>query len=300
MKTLCFISFNEGREKYNLIRSMLERIGCVDGLSGEGNFLCGLYQWRFDATDPHLEMLRAALAEHRIPWSERVDAVYSEDELRAAPLLNFGIDRKPIASGGPRFGTTYDLSTACPRCGTGAVQTSPLKLALAGLPKQGHLARTCIGQTLVNFQLAEALRSAGVSGLELRQTRFYRNDEPLPWWQLISSYTMPKMSSLTKGIIRDASPGWGCPSCERDMFVGTVKQPAEIGYGRSEVDPQLLPDVVQTWECFGRSVLHDDPERHLIRGFAQPLTLVKQKVYEVFRRLSVRRVRFEPVRIFDA
>ncbi len=96
-------------------------------------------------------------------------------------------------------------------------------------------------------------------------------------------------------------PGCGGPlqRCQRDMHAAKGSRPLDIVYERKLVDPEQLPDAVQTWECFGRSVLHDDPIRHLIRTVAQPLILVKPKVLDVFRENKVRHVHFEPVRIID-
>jgi len=67
-------------------------------------------------------------------------------------------------------------------------------------------------------------------------------------------------------------------------------------YSRKVVDVAALPDVVHTWECFGASVSHDDPEYDTSCGPAQPLILVKVKVFDVFRRLKVKYAEFSPVR----
>lgn len=299
MKTRVFIMTSAAVKDYVRVRRLLEAIDCLEGLEDPDSFLGPLYQRTFDAEDPKLEQLRSTLERERIKWSERVEHIYSDSEIRAAPLVDFGIDRKPLDSGGCEYGTTYDLSSACPHCGTGAVQTSPLMVALTELPKKALICDTCLGEVLVAEKLADGLREGDVSGLELRQARLYGNDEPLPWFQMISYHELPRMSQETKGIVRDVHPGFGCTVCERDVFASSGNGPVEIAYDRSEVGPDEIPDVVHTWECFGRSVIADDPVRKLVQGFASPLMLVKPKVYDIFRKLRVKRMRFWPVRFVD-
>ena len=67
---------------------------------------------------------------------------------------------------GPRCGTRYDLSNACPLCGTGAIQVSPLFLNPAGVPGKGHIFQTVDHEKLVSLQLAQALAQAGIRGVE--------------------------------------------------------------------------------------------------------------------------------------
>jgi hypothetical protein len=292
------ISFNEGKARYGFVRDLLGKAGCgEEGLAGPEQFLCGLFSRAFMESDPKLDSLRATLCDAGIRWLERREAVYTDAELRGFPFLVLTVDRKPIESGGVEYGTKYDLSGACPSCGTGAVQTSPLMLALLGLPPKALLSATCLGQILVASELAEVMKAAKLSGVELRQTRFYRNDEPLPWFQVISQHEMPKMGPATRGIVRDTSPGWGCPVCQRDMHCDMAEEPTAIAYDGCEVDPDKLPDFVHTWECFGRSVIKNDPERNLVQGFAQPRILVKPRVLDLFRKHKVRGARFQPVRV---
>jgi hypothetical protein len=60
------------------------------------------------------------------------------------------------------------------------------------------------------------------------------------------------------------------------------------------MSPRELPDIVATWECFGRSVPRDDPARELRRGYAQPLILVSPKVYQLLTKLKIRDAAFQP------
>jgi hypothetical protein len=281
-------------------------------LEPEGSILGIFYcQW-FDSTDPKLKALRTILKKEAIKWSERVEHVYSDTELRSFPLLALSVGGLAIGEGysTSSYGTTYDLSSACPRCGTGAVQTSPLMIPLKGLPKKNLACCGPDAQLLVAEPLVDALREARVTGLELRQARFYQNQELLPWWQMISHYELPKMSPQTRGVITDevdhvfeegpvkvihAMPP--CPVCRQDGRYGTPHEPMEIAYNRSDVDPTSLPDVVHTWERAGpSSMTKDDPAR---RYFAPDWMLVKPKIFDIFRELKVKKTCFDPVRFID-
>jgi hypothetical protein len=298
MKVRVSISFNEGRKKIAYVRSLLAAINCEDGLAGEDSFLCGLYGHMFDADDPRLKSLRDTLRSEGFRWTENIVHEYTDTELRQFPLLWVSLDLDPVGlERSTGFETQYDLSMACPRCGTGARQTSPLMLPLNQLPKKGDLILGPRFKFLAGPRLRQALIDADVTGLELRQALSHRNQEPLPWWQMYSEYEMPKMSKKIKNLGRETKPGWGCPVCERDMHVRTNREPLEFLYDRNSVDPQALPDIVHTWECWGRSILNDDPMRDLVRGFATPFTLVKPKVFEIFKNFKIKDMDFVPVRI---
>lgn len=293
MKKQVYVSFNEGRARYQYVRHLLKTIDCEQGLAGEGDFLCGLYGRMFDSDDPQLELLLCTLRAEGIKWSERIEHIYSDAELRSFPLLVLGVNRKEIDPYGPSHGTTYDLSNACPQCGSGAVQTSPFYAPAKSFPKSGMI---CYASTEVFAAeaLADGLRRAETTGLELRQVQSSRDNVPLPWWQMIPRSTMPKMSGNTKGITRSEKPP-PCPVCQRDGHYHTVKEPMEIIYNSTDVLLDSLPDVVQTWECFGVSGI--DRENFRRSRFAAPAILVKPRVFDIFRKLKGKHAHFAPVRI---
>jgi hypothetical protein len=201
------------------------------------------------------------------------------------------VERNEIDPFGPSHGTTFDLSSACPRCGTGAVQTSPFYGPAKSFPKTGLICASST-ETFVAEPLADALRRAETTGLELRQARSHREHEPLPWWQIVPRFTMPKMSQATKGIVHDQKLP-PCPQCGRDGHYHTASEPEQIAYASADVEADELPDVVQTWECFSRSGI--DPDDFRRSRFADPAILVKPGVFDIFRRMKVKHARFQPV-----
>ena len=290
MKTKVYVSFNNHGRPWSRIREILEAARCHD-LVEEGPSVFG-YGAKFLEPSPELARLRAELTKEGLSWGETREHVYTPSELKKAPLLWLSVTTAPKGMGGPTYGTQYDLSHACPQCGTGAVQTSPLILKASEIPKKGAIFQTLDSDILVSPDLARALRDAGVTGLELREARSYKTGEPLPWLQLISTTELPPMAPATKGFLREDP----CPRCGRDGYFGSREVPLEPVYSRGQVAPDDLPDVVHTYEHFGNSGLRNPLENS---HFAQPLLLVKPMVMEIFRQENVRGVHFDPVKIVE-
>ncbi len=308
MRERVFVSFSVGSAR-KVMETVLHRAGCPELMPENSLSFLDRHNWlfgqTFDADDPRLAALVRCASEQGIRVKQRRAMVYMDDELRTFALVSLGIECNALEGSGPELGTKYDFSKSCARCGTGAVQTSPLRVPLSGLPKKQLACLGPDGEILVAQDLMEALISGGLEGIELRQVLFYRNDESLPWWQIISRYEMPKMSPDTRGIITDevdhvmdggmvirALPP--CPICRRDGHYATTAEPMQIAYRRSDGDLKTFPDVVHTWECFGRS--RWEPEKPEVCGVAAPLILVTPNVFDIFRRLKVKRARFTPVR----
>jgi rRNA maturation protein Nop10 len=296
MKARVSVMFNSRDRPWPVVRRILEDAGQLDLARRGPNPYANNYNATFAADTPELARLRTALTEEGLTWLERREHLYTEAELWAAPLLELIVRVAEKGRGGPTYGTQYDLSQACPQCGTGAVQISPLVLAPVEIPKTGAIFQTFHSEMLVAPMLAQALKEAGVTGLTLGEVRS-KAGRPLPWVQLLSTTELPPMAPQTRGIIRGTGPDSPCPGCGRDGYFHTTKWPSEIAYATSQVTPDPLPDVVHTYERFGRSWLREPFEQS---RFAQPLLLVKPKVYDIFKRQKVRRVEFHPVRLVDS
>ena len=292
MKTKVHLSFNTEQRPWSFITKLFSDTGCQAMAPAGPNFL-NFYSVDLDESDPRLQRFQEALSNSRIEWLQRRDHIFTAVELEAAPLLCLmvlSVERGPI---GAEYGTEFDLSGACPQCGTGAVQTSPLYLKPYETPKRRAIFQTYDHTKVVSTELAQALTEARVTGLELRRARSYRTLADLPWFQLIAETELPPMSPSSEGILRE-NP---CPTCGRDGYFGNLWEPAEIEYLSSQVALDTLPDVAHTYECFGNSMLRVPFTRSI---FARPLLLVKPKVLRVFREQKVRKVKFIPVRIVES
>lgn len=296
MRERHFISFNIPREDAERIRGALAIVNCEQWMRPSPSER-GLpsFEHIFDGKDPRLAAMLDLLRRENICPFEWIERVYTDADLRLAPLLRVLVRRKEIDAGGPSHGTTYDLSTGCPKCGTGAVQTSPFYAPASAFPKTGLICASST-EVFVAAAIADALRSSKVTGIELRQVLSSPKREPLPWWQVIPESTMPTMSPESKGIIHsEGLPP--CSECQRDGHYSTVKEPEQIVYSGLKITADSLPDVVQTWERFGRSWI--DCENFRDSRFAEPVILVKLKVLDIFRGLKVKHACFAPVRIIE-
>ena len=289
MKTRIHIFFNFESKYFPLVQKIFRKIGRHDlADSPKKEFGYGL---TFEDEIRAKEFI-SELSKYKFTPLVRKEYIYSVKELEAAPLLCMIISAEQ-GEGGPRYGTKYDLSNACKKCGTGAIQTSLLYLNPSEIPRKG-IFQTLDGEYLVSGEVSEALQEAGVTGLELRHVVSYRGGKPLPWFQMISDVELPLMDSSTRGVIR--SDPKGCDLCGKDGYFHSAKVPLEIAYKKADVDVDNLPDIVHTYEHFGISGFYKPAEE---RGLASPMILIKPRVMRIFKSQKVRNVEYLPVKIID-
>ena len=218
---------------------------------------------------------------------------YTINELRSFPLLRFIVNTAPKGDGGPRYGTKYDISEACPQCLSGAEQISPLILNATGISLKKSVAQTYSHEILVSPELAQAFQDEKVTGLKMLEV-ISRKGAKLPWFQLLSDYELPPMSLSSIGIIRSTSE-WGqapCTRCGRDGYFDTHKISSEIHYDKSRIDIHSLPDILRTYENFGKGKIRTPFEKSVL---AHPLIIINPRIFDILRSLKVRGVAFEPV-----
>ena len=106
---------------------------------------------------------------------------YTTEEIRAAEI--FQLRNAPaFEPTGEECGTVYDETVACPACGAGRKQVSPLRLNLRKISKTKDLARTVANEWVVSQRLVNALVDANISGIEFQPVRHQLNslvDEPM-------------------------------------------------------------------------------------------------------------------------
>jgi hypothetical protein len=217
----------------------------------------------------------------------------TEKELRAAKLLYMHVWIHNAPNGHPREGTSYDDSDACPECGDGLRQTSPLRLKNKEIPKAGALLGGIRDQVLVQESLACEMMSVGLSGVTLEPV-LDAAGQPIPWRQLVVERSMPPMTLATRGVVRGRGSAEGpCSRCGCDGYFDSGADPFVPAYDAAVLDE--LPDFALTAERFGTgawgSAVHG--QRHL----ASRRIIVRPSVYAFFRERKVRGLRFTPVAV---
>jgi hypothetical protein len=279
-KTL--IQFNPARASRNG-GAMIRQLRDVDDAELTGPDSLGVYTMTFRASHPSLDAVRSELARNDVEWFETRERAFSDDELQSFPLLRLGVDAAPRGDGGSAGG--FDMSTACATCGTGAVQTEPLVLERADLPRKADIFETLAGDIVVSSRLRREFTAAALTGAELREVLV--GGDTADWFQLIPTRELPPMHRSTRGLKRERS----CPQCDRDGYFMTASEPLEIHYDR-RLDVDSLPDFTSTWERFGNSRLD---ERGNVVHVARPLVIIGQPVLEVLKRSDVASAIFDPV-----
>jgi hypothetical protein len=143
-----------------------------------------------DANDPLVEEIKQkVLASER--WGEslfcfvNMDYEYAGEELAAASLLRL----RPtvlVRTYGERYGTHYDDTNACPKCGAGRVQRSPLVMDPRYLKKKkkDFLVTITADEWIVSAKLANLLRQLAGHDCTFEPIHDLRGDEMGDWLQL--------------------------------------------------------------------------------------------------------------------
>jgi hypothetical protein len=247
--------------------------------------------------DPRVQLLLDLLRYHKVDWNAYHDDAYTEEELDSGRLLLMMGNGWNEIGGGVRFGTMYDLSDACPACGTGGKQTSPLFVDREDLRnlKGSRAGETYHGRHLfVDERLAEELERIGATGLtlgemyaEFREKRMVK----LPWKQLLAARTLPPMSPSTTGLSRMED---ACKVCSRNGYCGTNEEPLRVVYRSSDI--REVDDVNFSWENKWFADLKPDLRESLL---SWPWLLVTPKVRRVITGAGVTCFDWLPIRVED-
>jgi len=213
-------------------------------------------------------------------------------ELSAAQLLHMFVWIHHSHEGHPRPGMTYDASGACPSCGDGLRQTSPLMIMGKEIPKSGLLG-SIDDDVLVHDSLAEEMYAAGFTGLAFGDVVDMQGHR-LPWRQLLIDHPMPPMIAAARGLVRGRTGTEApCASCGCDGWFDAAAEPFIPAYvGESLV---RIPDFARTAERFGTGQWARPV--HGRRSLASRRIIVRPAVYAFFRARKLRGVRFTPVSV---
>jgi hypothetical protein len=255
-----------------------------------------------EESDPRLPLLEGLLERRQMTWLEWHEDRFTEEEKEAARLLLVRPNRGCEVDGGAEWGTTFDLTGACPACATGCHQTSALFIKGEDVPNlEGHhVAQTYFWHILIDEGLAAALEDAAVTGLLLRSVYAVMPDGrqvKLRWRQLDAEKMLPRMSPRTSGLRRIVqSPKLRpCEVCGRNGNVYDRAAPTRIVYRASDLEGAL--DVNRTWENYWSAFIDREDFRQSV--LSRPWTIVTPKVHRIFRDAGVTEVDFHPIRVED-
>jgi len=192
----------------------------------------------FAAADPLLELLRREHSRlrgkggHGVFYSWDVRRSYSKRELSEARLVHV-IPKGAFEPEGEECGTRYDESTACPHCGAGRTQVSPLSLDIrrsqpdhdihtTTLPRGRDVARSIADEIVVSDRFAALLRDAAATGVDLRPVLRCRTDGPISGWYqfVVTGQPVEAVPPTTYGDDPFDESGERCPLGPLDHVAG--------------------------------------------------------------------------------
>ncbi len=98
-------------------------------------------------------------------FSWNVTRKYSTNEISKARVFKVKI-KSVFDPAGEETGTVYDEPSACSLCGTGATQTSSLRIRVSAIPKKKDFARTITDEIVFSSRAVGVFRGAGIKGVE--------------------------------------------------------------------------------------------------------------------------------------
>jgi hypothetical protein len=241
-----------------------------------------------DVDDPLIEVIRRhELEEHRRGTTMvtfwQVRRRYSQRELQSAEVLWMRV-RPFFEPTGEECGTLYDESRACAACGAGARQVSELRLDLQRIPKGRDIAQTLGGELVVSSRLAEALRTHGISGLELWPVLSKQGERSKAWHQLVIPSCTVDVVAPTRVGNSFFVPEPDTARCPKGHVLG-LRVLSEVYVSRASLDGN-------DWACTRQSV-------GLRQGLFRPqsLMLISQRLYRLLAEMKVRRFDVEVARL---
>jgi len=243
-----------------------------------------------DEGDERVSKVFALLQQYGVEVHTYTSIEYSNEDLQNARLLwvwPSSFDDEIHA--GLALGTEFDLTHACPNCGTGAKQTSPLYVDHEYLPKiRKHRAiKSMDDDILVDGGMVKKLKDAKVTGISFGDVR--ARHENMKWSmvareQILIEHTMPPM----RGELTANDEEYLCKVCRRGGRMVYPKKPYR------EEDLVGMQDFNRTWEWFG--IFGPADQTHRLRR-SHPRVLVTPKVMNIFREAGVKTFDWIPVGI---
>ena len=255
----------------------------TDQLSGEFINLGSFGSVRLPRSDPRLARLIAELRAAGVEPFTRVDRSYSTKD-RASALWVLCCHSTTMVLAGNHPKQQWDVSTACPTCGAGAIPVPPLFVKFKKKNKIGWAATCPFGLIVVSQRVAERLAGEQLTGFKIHPVRTPRSKAPDPdwrWLRIVS--TWPRYSKRT--VVELDQP---CPSCDRRGRFDSMKTACEIHYRTVPAGTQDFNVTSEQWGYYDSS---DGGEPH----GASPRAILSPRAYSVLLDEGVKLSRIEPL-----
>lgn len=202
---------------------------------------------------------------------------------------------------GEMVNAKYNMSKACPKCGTGAYIESLLPIKS---PDIKLFYETFQGDLIISEKLYNELIHNNVK-INLKPIIHYRSFSVLKYYHLMSSFVLPKMDSSSSGFEISRQ----CDLCQRNGYFdhliiggnenGTTKI-VDKKYIYKNIDLKILnmTDIFSTWEHFGISWLNSKGTMKYY--YARPRLIVSENIKNVFEDMKIKFAFFEKVELISA
>jgi hypothetical protein len=246
---------------------------------------------KLDETDERVPKVLALLQQYGVEAHTSTYDEYSEEDRQNARLLWMtpAVDADVFA--GPQYGTEYDMTNACPNCGTGAKQTSVLYIGKDDITtvRKHRAVQTYTDEILVDGGLRKKLVDAGITGISFGDVR--ARHESGKWSmvardQILIEHVLPPMH----GEFRGQDEQNRCKVCRRGGRGGSPEKPY-----RAE-DLIGMCDFNVSWEWFGEFWSENKEKKRHLR-LSRPRILVTPKAMNIFREAGVKSLEWTPVGI---
>jgi hypothetical protein len=182
-------------------------------------------------------------------WSLKF--LYSAAELRAACLLHLKITSSFLPTGEER-GTEYDETAACPICGAGAPQITPLFVREDRLPKTKDYCESWGGEIIVSRRIKELFARHRMTGARFESVhpRKRSNAGSTEWFQFFPENSTAEIVPPTRTGDTLFDDG-GEPAAQRDTS-WMDKLPSQVRHGLMEQFERMKEEI---YHCpFGDTV----------------------------------------------
>jgi hypothetical protein len=172
---------------------------------------------------------------------------------------------------------TYELSNWCEKCGVGAVQNRPFRLARDFQQKRDQFfgLHWVFDELFCRPAIIPILNEAEITGAAYLHPIYHKSGKTID-----TTFQMKIDFVLAHGLFNDENAKY-CPVCNRVKYL----YPERNAISFSHKSFENVPDIVKSYEYFGSG------------GQAQRLVLASKKFYEVVKENKIHGLVFRPIKL---